>query len=85
MSDLTLFLKVLPWLLSCGTFVHMLLIGNKYRYCWLFGIGLQTIWLTWILMSSNYGFLPLTIGLFVLYIRNHIVWDKDLIKGESYE
>lgn len=74
---------VLPWALSLGTLWHGVLIGNKTENCWLFGVFLQVIWLIWIFVSSNYGFLPLTIGLFVLYVRNHRLWDKDSEKEKS--
>lgn len=62
----------LPWVLSFTTLYGMKLAGDKYRNAWLFNLANQSVWLTWGLASSNWGFLPLNIGLFIVYWRNHM-------------
>ena len=64
----------LPWLLSCLSLAMSAMTGNKHRSAWLFGIGIQCLWLIWVFAASAYGFLPLTLALFVMYIRNHLKW-----------
>lgn len=66
--------EYLPWLLSAITIALTVLIGNKWRFAWLFGLGGQGLWLLWIACSREWGFLPLTLTLTVLYARNHLLW-----------
>jgi hypothetical protein len=63
--------------------------GNKSKHSWAHGIANQILWFIYIFWSGSYGLLPMTVGLVVIYIRNHIKWnrespdakDRDLIKG----
>lgn len=64
----------LPWLLSALSLVMSVLTGNKWPKAWLFGIGIQCVWVLWILSAKAYGFLPLCLALFVIYARNHFKW-----------
>jgi hypothetical protein len=64
----------LPWGLSACSLVMSVLTGNLWRFAWLFGIGIQCLWLIWIAASKNYGFLPLCLILFFVYGRNHLKW-----------
>lgn len=67
----------LPWLLSALSLIMSVLTGNKWRYVWLFGIGIQFVWILWIAVAKAYGFLPLCLALFVIYGRNHLKWRKE--------
>lgn len=64
----------LPWLLSFLSLVMSVLTGNKWRHVWAFGLGIQCVWVVWIVAAQTYGFLPLCLALFVIYARNHIKW-----------
>lgn len=64
----------LPWLLSALSLLMSVLTGNLWRFVWVFGIGIQCLWLLWIVAAHAYGFLPLTLALFVIYTRNHLKW-----------
>jgi hypothetical protein len=66
----------LPWALSGCSLLMSVLTGNVWRFAWLFGIGIQCLWLIWIAASKNYGFLPLCLSLFVVYGRNHRKWNQ---------
>jgi hypothetical protein len=70
-ADLALYL---PWLLSALSLVMSVLTGNKWRHVWLFGLGIQCVWVAWIVAAQAYGFLPLCLALFVIYARNHLKW-----------
>lgn len=67
----------LPWVMSAITIWQVLLAGNQWRYAWLVGLFNQTLWLTWIMVSGNYGLLPMNIALWIVYTRNHIKWMKN--------
>lgn len=66
----------LPWLLSILSLLMSVMTGNLWRHAWLFGIGIQCLWVTWIAAAEAYGFLPLSLALFVIYGRNHLKWSK---------
>lgn len=65
----------LPWLLSALSASQFILIGNKWRGVWILGVGLQFLWLLYIWASKSWGFMPLTLLLFVIYTRNHFKWE----------
>jgi hypothetical protein len=64
----------LPWLLSCITITMMVMAGNEHRKAWLLALVGQAIWLVWIILSKNWGLLPMNIALWVVYGRNHLKW-----------
>ncbi len=67
--------QYLPWLLSAITIWMFLLAGNKKKYSWLVGLFNQFLWLIWIVVSANWGLLPMNIALWVVYSRNHFKWN----------
>lgn len=65
----------LPWLLSLITIWMTVLAGNKHRSAWSIGLVNQALWLLWIALSHNWGFLPMNLALWVVYCRNHLKWN----------
>ena len=65
----------LPWLLSVITIWMTVLAGNKHPSAWFVGILNQALWLGWIVMTENWGFLPMNLALWVVYGRNHFKWN----------
>jgi hypothetical protein len=79
-------IKALPWLLSANTLYVMFLAGNKKKYAWALGLAGQLFWLIWIVLVQAWGLLPMNIGLWVVYSRNHFRWSSDQTgtnKGEA--
>lgn len=66
----------LPYLLSVISIYQIILAGNKAKHAWAVGLGNQSLWLTWILVSANYGFLPMNIAIWIVYTRNHLKWNR---------
>lgn len=64
----------LPWLLSANTLYVMFLAGNKRKGAWLLGLIGQALWLLWIILVGALGLLPMNIGLWIIYGRNHLKW-----------
>lgn len=64
----------LPWLLSVITIWMTLLAGNKHPLAWAVGLGNQALWLIWIIVTANWGLLPMNLALWVVYGRNHLRW-----------
>jgi hypothetical protein len=65
-----------PWLLSAISLYHMFLAGNIHRYTWLVALTNQAFWLIWIVVSANWGLLPLNIGMWIVCTRNHFKWRR---------
>ena len=64
----------LPWILSALTIWMTLLAGNMHRSAWLVGLANQALWLLWMIVSENWGLIPLNIALWIVYTRNHLKW-----------
>ncbi|MFM2445585.1 MAG: hypothetical protein RI936_32 [Pseudomonadota bacterium] len=64
----------LPWLLSAITIAMTVLAGNLHRHAWALGLVAQAGWLVWIVATATWGFLPMNLVLWVVYLRNHLKW-----------
>lgn len=67
-------ISAMPWLLSAITIYMTVLAGNKHKSAWLVGLIGQAGWLFWIVLSQNWGFLPMNLALWIVYGRNHWKW-----------
>lgn len=72
-----LIIKYLPWFLSGITIWMNILAGNLHKSAWLIGLIGQILWFIWIVISENWGFIPLNLTLWWIYFRNHRKWNKD--------
>jgi hypothetical protein len=61
---------VLPWLLSAWTLGAMWLAGGRPRAGWKLALAGQALWTAYTFAAGAWGFLPLNIGLTVVYYRN---------------
>jgi len=64
----------LPYLLSAITIWMTVLAGNKHPSAWAVGLLAQAGWLGWIVVSENWGFVPMNAALWIVYGRNHWKW-----------
>lgn len=67
---------MLPWMLSSITLYMNFLAGNLSKHAWLLGCLSQIGWSVWTIYTKEWGFLPLNLGLWYIYIRNYIKWNK---------
>jgi hypothetical protein len=67
---------IIPYILSAITIYMFVLAGNKSKHAWAVGLGNQALWLTWIIISSTWGLLPMNMALWFVYARNHFKWNK---------
>lgn len=67
-------IHLLPWGLSLLTIWMNIKVGDRSPRAWLLGIAGQCVWLVWILAAGAWGFLPLNLTLFWVYVRNHRKW-----------
>lgn len=73
-------MSYLPWFMSAITILTMWLAGSRYRYTWLISLSNQALWLSWILMTANWGFLPMNLCMWFVSIRNHLRWRPSLLE-----
>jgi len=66
----------LPWLMSAITIYMTVLAGNKSKFAWAVGLFNQALWLTWIVSTASWGFLPMNAALWIVYARNHFKWNE---------
>lgn len=66
----------LPWLLSAITIWFNLMAGNKHAGAWALALVGQAGWLAWIIVTKNWGFLPMNLALWIVYGRNHLKWNE---------
>ncbi len=71
-----LIVSILPWILSVGTIVTNYMAGNKDNRTWIVGLVNQVLWSVWVLYTGTWGLLPLNIFLWIIYTRNHIIWNR---------
>lgn len=57
------------------TILLTLMAGNKHRATWIVGIVSQSLWLVWIMLTGQWGFLPMSVFLVGIYARNHLKWN----------
>lgn len=66
--------ELLPWGLSVATLAMNWAVGSRIKGAWAFGVVLQCAWLAWIIVTSTWGFLPMNLGLAIIFARNHYKW-----------
>jgi hypothetical protein len=62
---------------SFFTILSMFLAGRKDWRAWAVGLGNQVLWLGLIVESENWGLLPLTVVLSVIYFKNLVAWRRE--------
>jgi hypothetical protein len=67
----------LPWLLSLITVVMTHVVGRKDHRGWLLGLVNQLLWLIWIVISENWGFILLNLMLWHAYFKNYRAWKRE--------
>lgn len=67
----------MPFFMSAITLWMTFMAGNKHPKAWLIGLFNQVLWLVWIVLSQSWGLLPMNIGMWILYRRNHLKWAKE--------
>lgn len=75
------FVTFMPLILSAITLWMTVLAGNLHPRAWLVGLVAQVGWLVWIVVSGAWGFLPMNLGMWWVYGRNHLKWNHSRLDG----
>lgn len=62
--------------MSSATIATMYLAGEKKRVAWLVGLLNQCLWFAFIYMTKNWGLVPMSVAVTVVYARNFWRWRK---------
>lgn len=77
MTSLDILREGLPWLLSAVTIWMMVLAGNTRLSAWKVGLFNQALWAVWIVLTSAWGLVPLTLVMTAVCLRNWHKWRRE--------
>lgn len=69
--------QIWSWILSAVGLTGFFLAGKKVWWAWYVNIANQILWLTYSLITEQYGFLVATAAYTVVFTRNAISWTKE--------
>jgi hypothetical protein len=70
-------LDIYTIILSLATVSGHIVIGNKWRYAYLYNLlCISPMWFIWMWMTNNWGFVVLQFFLIITFIRNDKKWRK---------
>jgi len=65
------------WFLSISAVIHMLLMGNKWRWAPLLGAFLQIGWIVFAITTKQHGFIVGACCFIIVNLRNHFKWQAE--------
>jgi threonine/homoserine efflux transporter RhtA len=65
------------WALSAVGVAGFILAGRKIWWAWYVNIGNQALWLTYSLLTEQYGFLVATVVYTVVFAKNAATWTRE--------
>lgn len=65
------------YLLSAIGIFGLWIAGSKKTWGWLVGVGVQLLWITYALVSEQYGFIISALAYGFVYGRNWLAWRRD--------
>lgn len=66
------------WLLASLTLIMMIALGLEKRWGWMLGLWSQLAWAVWVYATQNWGFIPLTGALTIVYYLNWKRWSTKM-------
>lgn len=66
----------LPWVLSAITLYLNVKVGDRKAWAWSMSLLNQVLWFAWIVLTESWGFLPMNIGLAIVFWRNARKWER---------
>jgi len=69
--------QIWSWILSVVGLTGFYLAGQKVWWSWYINIFNQALWLTYALVTDQYGFIAATLGYTFVFVKNAIKWTKE--------
>src|ERR1044071_8920811 len=73
------------WLLTVVGVTGFILAGKKVWWCWYINIGCQGLWVTYAIVSHQYGFIVASAVYTVVFTQNAVVWTREHRERKSVE
>lgn len=71
------------WSLALVGLIGIYLSGKKRKSGWAWGIAVQALWITYAIVTEQYGFILGALGYTVAYARNYWLWRSEEIAGRT--
>lgn len=71
------------WVLSITGITTMWLIGSGKKLGWFVGLGAQFLWLTYGIVTDQWGFILSAVVHFTVYTRNLLYWKKHNVSAQT--
>lgn len=68
---------ILDWILSAGSILLLILMGNKWKYAPIYGVFFQLFWFIYIFQTKHLGLLPGVIVYTFVHLRNARKWLRE--------
>lgn len=65
------------WGLALVGIAGLVLAGNKKKSGWALGIATQALWMTYAIVTGQYGFILGALAYTYVYARNYMKWYKE--------
>lgn len=62
------------WGLAAVSVLGLWTTGSKRRYGWLISLGSEGLWLTYALVTRQYGFVAMSVVFAAVHVRNWLKW-----------
>lgn len=63
-------------LISAGILTSAILNGNVNIYGWVLLMVIQTVFLTYVVITGQWGLVPQNVGMWIIALRNYRKWKK---------
>jgi hypothetical protein len=71
------------WVLAVLGITGIFLVGRKTIWGWLVLCANEVLWVTYALVTKQYGFIAMAIAYVVVYLKSYVHWKKDHLEIEK--
>lgn len=84
-NALLIFIQEQAWSLILAAFgiLGIYLAGSRNLWGWIISFSMQGLWITYAIVTEQYGFIASSLGYAWVYGRNFIKWRRDKKKEEA--
>jgi hypothetical protein len=65
------------WILAVIGVIGIYFVGRKHRWAWLWLCANEVLWITYALITKQYGFIFSAIAYAAVYVKSFIHWRRD--------
>lgn len=65
------------WILAILGITGIFLVGRKTIWGWLVLCANEILWVTYALITKQYGFIAMAIAYVIIYVKSYVHWKKE--------